>query len=103
VTQPGRAFRTSLAATASNPLTIVSWAGVFAAASTGTGSTPVVLVLGVGLGSATWVCLLACGVAAARRSVGPRVVTAVDVLAGIGLLWFAGALGWRTVSDSTAG
>ena len=32
---PGRAFLSSLAATASNPATIVSWAAIFAAASTG--------------------------------------------------------------------
>src|SRR5215470_2165925 len=34
VATPRRAFWTALAATASNPLTIVSWAAVFAAAST---------------------------------------------------------------------
>jgi putative LysE/RhtB family amino acid efflux pump len=99
VARPGRAFRTSLAATASNPLTIASWAGVFAAASTGTDASAVPLVLGVGIGSATWVSLLACGVAVARRSVGPRFVVVVDVLAGLGLLGFAGALGWRTATD----
>ncbi|MCA1711916.1 MAG: LysE family transporter [Actinobacteria bacterium] len=99
VARPGRAFRTSLAATASNPLTIASWAGVFAAASTGTDAAPVPLVLGVGLGSATWVSLLASGVAVARRAVGPGFVVAADVLAGLGLLGFAGALGWHTATD----
>ena len=34
VATPRKAFLTSLAATASNPLTIASWAAVFAAAST---------------------------------------------------------------------
>jgi putative LysE/RhtB family amino acid efflux pump len=33
IATPGRAFRTALAGTASNPLTIASWAAVFAAAS----------------------------------------------------------------------
>jgi threonine/homoserine/homoserine lactone efflux protein len=33
VATPGRAFLTALAATASNPTTILSWAAVFAAAS----------------------------------------------------------------------
>ena len=99
VCDPRRAFRTSLAATASNPLTIASWAGVFAAASTGTDAAAVPLVVGVGLGSATWVTVLACGVALARRSVGPRAVVAADAVAGIGLLGFAGALGYRTVTD----
>ena len=96
----GRAFRTSLAATASNPLTIVSWAGVFAAASTGSSASAVPLVAGVALGSATWVSLLACGVAGARRAVTPRMVLVTDLLAGLGLLGFAGALGWRTAHDA---
>ena len=96
----GRAFRTSLAATASNPLTIISWAGIFAAASTGSSASAVPLVAGVAVGSATWVSALALGVAVARRMVGPRVVVAADVLAGVGLLGFAGALGWRTASDA---
>ncbi len=99
VATPGRAFRTSLMATASNPLTIASWAAVFAAASTGSGASAGALVVGVGLGSATWVALLACGVAIARRSVGPRAVVVADGLAGLGLLGFAGALGWRTATD----
>jgi putative LysE/RhtB family amino acid efflux pump len=100
VGSPSRAFRTSLAATASNPLTIASWAGIFAAASTGTSASPVLLVLGVGLGSATWMTLLAGGVAVARRTVGPRAVVAADVVAGVGLLGFAGVLGYRTATDA---
>src|SRR4051812_7459248 len=57
VASPRRAFATALGATASNPLTIASWAAVFAAATTATiadhGSGAVLLVLGVGLGSLT--------------------------------------------------
>lgn len=100
VGSPRRAFRTSLAATASNPLTIASWAGVFAAASTGTSATGVRLVLGVGVGSATEMALLASGVALARRAVGPRAVVVADVVAGLGLLGFAGELGRRTIADA---
>src|SRR4051794_19929826 len=71
VASPRKAFMTSLAATASNPLTIASWAAVFAAASTasvaGDGdAASVLLVAGVGLGSLTWCSLLALTVAAAR-------------------------------------
>jgi hypothetical protein len=44
--------------------------------------------------------LLASGVAVARRAVGPRAVLVADGIAGLGLLGFAGALGYRTVSDS---
>lgn len=94
----GRAFRTSLGATASNPLTIVSWAGIFAAASTGTSASAVPLVVGVALGSASWMTLLAGGVAIARRAVGQRLIVVADVLAGLGLLAFAGVLGWHTAT-----
>src|SRR4051812_32766505 len=75
VASPRRAFATSLGATASNPLTMASWAAVFAAASTasvaGHGASAVLLVLGVGIGSLTWCSLLAFAVAAGRRRVGP--------------------------------
>ena len=100
VGDPRRAFRTSLGATASNPLTIASWAGIFAAASTGTSAAAVPLVVGVALGSATWMTLLASGVAVARRSVGPRTIVVADGIAGLGLLGFAGALGYRTAADA---
>jgi putative LysE/RhtB family amino acid efflux pump len=100
VGDPRRAFRTSLGATASNPATIASWAAIFAAATTGTSASPVPLVVGVGLGSATWVTILACGVAVARRAVGPRAVVVGDGIAGLGLLGFAGALGYRTATDA---
>ena len=100
VGDPRRAFRTSLGATASNPLTIASWAGIFAAASTGTSSSPALLVLGVAAGSAAWMTLLASGVAVARRSVGPRAVVVADGIAGFGLLGFAGTLGYRTATDA---
>jgi putative LysE/RhtB family amino acid efflux pump len=102
VAGPRRAFATAFAACASNPLTIASWAAVFAAASTagaaGRGGTPV-LAIGVGLGSLSWMCLLAGGVTVARRAIGPRLLRAVDVVAGMALLGFSMALGWRTVRD----
>src|SRR4051795_4727327 len=60
VADPRAAFRLSLAGTASNPLTIASWAAVFAAASTaGAAGSPLLLVLGVGFGSLTGGSLLA--------------------------------------------
>jgi len=98
-----RAFATALGATASNPLTIASWAAVFAAASTaGTaaeGGDTAALLAGVGLGSLSWMCVLAGGVAVARRALGPRALRAVDALSGTGLLAFGGALAWRTLRD----
>jgi putative LysE/RhtB family amino acid efflux pump len=102
VAGPRRAFATAFVATASNPLTIASWAAIFAAASTagaaGHGGAAALLA-GVGLGSLSWMCLLASGVALARRAVTPRALRVVDVLAGAGLLAFAAALGWRTARE----
>ncbi|MEA2229734.1 MAG: hypothetical protein QOF04_3364 [Solirubrobacteraceae bacterium] len=104
VATPRRAFATALAATASNPLTIASWAALFAAASVAgaadSPATAVALLAGVGLGSLTAVTTLAVGVSVARRRVGARLLRAVDAGAGIGLLGFAGALGHRTLHEA---
>jgi putative LysE/RhtB family amino acid efflux pump len=105
VASPRKAFLTSLGATASNPLTIASWAAAFSAASTAavadSGSTAVALVAGVGTGTVTWFTILAAGVGLARRHVGPRLVAGVDVLSGVAILGFAGLLGWRTVANES--
>jgi putative LysE/RhtB family amino acid efflux pump len=102
VASPRRALLTTLAATASNPLTIASWAAIFTAASTAgaaEGAGLAVLLAGVALGSLTWMTLLATTVAVARRRIGDRALRTVDGLAGAGLLVFAGALGVRTLRD----
>jgi putative LysE/RhtB family amino acid efflux pump len=99
---PRRAFVVALGATTSNPLTIASWAAVFAAASTaGAAKGPAVLTLlaGVGLGSLAWMVTLTGGVSLARRFVGDRMLRAVDALAGLGLLGFGGLLAVRTLRD----
>lgn len=104
VASPGRAFATSLAATASNPMTIVSWAAVFSAASTASiveaTSGALLLVGGIAAGSLGWFTLLSGGASAARHRVGPRLVRSVDALSGTAILGFAGLLGWRTLRDS---
>jgi putative LysE/RhtB family amino acid efflux pump len=99
---PRAAFLTALAATASNPLTIASWAAVFAAASTAgaaAGAGAALLLAGVGLGSLTWMSILAGGVAVARRRIGPRLLRTVDGVAGAGVLAFGGLLAYRTLRD----
>lgn len=96
---PRAAFMTALAATASNPLTIASWAAVFAAASTAGAGGGVALLAGVGLGSLTMMSLLAGGVAVARRWVGPRLLRTVDGVAGAGVLGFGALLAFRTLRD----
>ncbi len=100
VASPKRAFFTSLAATASNPLTIASWAAVFAAASTAeVAEHSVLLVVGVGLGSLAWCSLLACVCAAARARVGPRLLQVIDLGAGGAIVGFGGLLAIRTLRD----
>lgn len=91
---------TALGATASNPATILSWAAIFTAASAATHAPAAGLLLaGVGLGSLMWVTALTLITAAARRTIGPRAVRAADGITGVGLLGYAGVLGYRTVHD----
>jgi putative LysE/RhtB family amino acid efflux pump len=97
VASPRRAFATSLAATASNPMTILSWAAVFSAASTAGADRPLPLVAGVGLGSVAWFTILSLSASLARRRVGNRTVQIVDVVSGAGILGFAGVLGYKTL------
>ena len=104
VASPHRAFLTSLAGTASNPLTIASWTAIFAAASTAgvasKTSGAILLVVGGALGSATWLTTLATGVAVARRTFGERMLRAADGIAGIGLIGFGGALAYSTIHEA---
>ena len=96
---PARALRTALIATASNPLTIVSWAAVFAAASTAriahTTPTAAVLLAAIGCGSFAWFAALSGAVAIVRRRVGPRGLHIADALSGLGIMVFGTLLGWR--------
>jgi putative LysE/RhtB family amino acid efflux pump len=103
VTRPAAALRTALAATASNPLTIVSWAAIFAAASTAelassAGSTAL-MVGGVLAGSFVWMAALAGVLAMVRRRIGDGGLRLLDAASGTGLLVFAGLLGWRTLRE----
>ncbi|HEY3718459.1 MAG TPA: LysE family transporter [Jatrophihabitantaceae bacterium] len=100
VATAGRAFMLTLGATASNPLTIASWAAIFAAASAGTHASTGELLLGVGLGSLAWMVIMISAVAAVRRAVGARAIRVADAIAGLGMLGFAGALGYRTGHES---
>jgi putative LysE/RhtB family amino acid efflux pump len=92
------AFRTGLGATASNPMTIASWAAIFAAASAAslasTAPAAAVLVLGVGLGSMAWFSILSFGMGLLRRRVPETGLRVADGVAGIGLIGFGAALGY---------
>ena len=103
VASPWRAFLTSLAATASNPLTIASWAAVFSAASAaavvhGWPSTAAFLA-GIGTGTFTWFLVLSSALAVGRRRLGRRLIALADVVSGVALVGFAGLLAWRAVED----
>ena len=107
VASPRRAFATALAATASNPLTIATWAAIFTAASAAevgdaaTSPAGAALMLGgVAFGTLTAFTVLSLLVASVRERFGPRLLTTVDVVAGAGLLGFAGLLGWRAAHES---
>jgi putative LysE/RhtB family amino acid efflux pump len=104
VASPGRAFATAVAATASNPSTILSWAAVFAAASTASSidgaAQTLALCLGVGAGTLTWFTTLSLAMAAIRARVGDRLLQLVDIGSGAGLLLFSGVLGVRAARES---
>ena len=100
---PKRAFVVALGATASNPLTIASWAAVFAAASAPRARPRARRCWrcwrASGSGSMAWMMVLTGGVSLLRRRVGDRMLRTVDGLAGIGLLGFGGLLAFRTLRD----
>jgi threonine/homoserine/homoserine lactone efflux protein len=107
VASPRRAFATAVAATASNPLTIATWAAIFTAASAASvgdaassADGAALMLGGVALGTLTAFTTLSALVALVRQRFGPRLLTTVDVVAGTGLLGFAGLLGWRAVHES---
>jgi putative LysE/RhtB family amino acid efflux pump len=99
---PERGFAVALSMTAANPLTIASWAAIFSAATaagaSGSLSGAVLLVAGVGLGSATWDVTLATATALVGRFVGERFLRAIDLVAGIALLVFGGVLAYSVVT-----
>jgi putative LysE/RhtB family amino acid efflux pump len=100
---PKRAYLTALGGTASNPSTIVSWGAIFAAASTAgllrTTSAAILLVAGVAIGSATWVTILAGGVALTGRSMSTRALRVTDGVAGAGLVGFGGVPAYSIIRD----
>jgi putative LysE/RhtB family amino acid efflux pump len=104
VVTPARAWRTAVTATASNPLTIASWATAFAAASTasviGGWADGVALLVGIGTGSLAWFAVLTAGVRAAGRRMGDRSLQLADAVAGAGLVGFGALLGVRTLRES---
>ena len=98
VATPRSAFLTALGATASNPMTIASWGAIFAAAGTAhVAASPVLLVLGVGIGSFVWFLVLSVLMSLLRRHVPEQGLRLADILSGLGLIGFGVLLGVRSI------
>lgn len=89
-------FRLSFAATLANPLTIVSWAAVFAGVvprlDLGRAETLAALPVGIAAGTLTWFTIVSAGAAFASRFAGERALArlslaAAAVIGGFGA-WF---------------
>ncbi len=104
VARPAAAFRTGVVATASNPLTIVSWAAIFGAAATASlvagPADAAALLTGVGVGSLAWFTGLAGVTSRVGSRLGDRALATIDVVAGAGLVLFGAVLGVRTVQEA---
>jgi len=105
VITPGAAYRTALLATASNPLTILTWAAVFSGAAVseiaGDSGKAVAFVIGTALGSLLSHLILATVMSAVGSRLGETALRVIDVVSGLGLVVFGGLLGARTISSST--
>jgi len=96
---PRRAFATAFAATALNPLTIALWTAAASAAVSGgsrSAAGTIALLAGVGLGTLSWYTAFAGAIALTRQRIGPRLLAAIDIGAGAGILGFGAYLGLRT-------
>jgi threonine/homoserine/homoserine lactone efflux protein len=96
------ALRTGVIATASNPLTILSWAAVFGGASVlGSVQGPAeaaALLAGIALGSLALHLGLSVAFAALGGKASRGALSTIDVVSGIGLAGFAGALAYGSIS-----
>ena len=105
VMSPRAAFRTGLLATASNPLTILTWGAVFSgAAVSDIAGDPVraaAFVVGTTLGSLALHLGLAGAMSALGARLGERSLRVIDAVSGVGLMIFGGLLAVRTVTGTT--
>jgi threonine/homoserine/homoserine lactone efflux protein len=106
VVTPGAALRTGVIATASNPLTILTWAAVFSGAAVsdiaGDGSRAAAFVVGTTLGSLVTHLGLAGVMSAVGARLGATSLRVIDAISGVGLLLFGGLLGVRTVQSASS-
>ena len=101
VVSPMAAYRTALLATASNPLTILTWAAVFSGAAVsdlaGEPWHAAAFVAGTALGSLLTHLLLAGAMSAIGARLGETSLRVIDVISGVGLVIFGGVLATRTL------
>ena len=106
VMAPAAAYRTALLATASNPLTILTWAAVFSGAAVsdiaGQPSHAVAFVLGTALGSLLSHLALAGVMSAVGARLGATALRVVDIVSGAGLMLFGGVLATRTLQSTSS-
>jgi putative LysE/RhtB family amino acid efflux pump len=104
VMSPRAAFRTALLATASNPLTILTWGAVFSGAAVsdiaGDSARAAAFVVGTTLGSLALHLGLAGGMSALGARLGERSLRVIDAVSGVGLMAFGGLLAYRTVTST---
>lgn len=104
VVTPGTAFRTGLIATASNPVTVLTWGAIFTSVSltdiSSRPTTSMAFVLGIGVGSALVHLLLAAIMARVGRSLNRRILTLMDMCVGLVLIILGTMLGIRAFADS---
>ncbi len=106
VVTPGAAYRTSLLATASNPLTILTWAAVFSGAAVsdvaGDPARAAAFVVGTALGSLVLHLALAGLMSAVGARLGGTALRVIDVVSGAGLVLFGGILATRTLQSTSS-
>jgi putative LysE/RhtB family amino acid efflux pump len=104
VIRPRHALRTGLIATASNPLTILTWGAVFSGAATASlaagPTSAIAFVLGIGLGSLLFHLALAGVSGALGGRMGATALRWTDAVSGLGLMGFGLLLGYRTMRDA---
>ena len=85
------AYSSTFALTLTNPATILAFVAIFAGlglAASGSYAEASMVVLGVTLGSAFWWVMLALGAGWLRTRSGPRLLRAINVVAGVSILSF---------------
>lgn len=106
VVAPWAAYRTSLLATASNPLTILTWAAVFSGAAVsdvaGDPARAAAFVVGTALGSLVLHLALAGIMSAVGARLGGTALRVIDVVSGTGLVLFGGILATRTLQSTSS-